>query len=259
MRKIWLLVGALGCSDAPSDAKPTKAAAAQPASKASPAPTSGGKKKASKRTKKAKRSSGNVPHTVQNGLSKSDRDNRMIARCSDGNIVFDFWQGEYPSPVVQLDQPLRTTVRTDPCGGTVEKGCTAPAGLYHPWAQEKHQPGPLEFAVRTMPETWRLAKPFSIAGTQHKAGTTVEVLTYLSEGYCTMSIGGLAVEDMCPGTTDDTVWKRVSPERSVGVQLVKVPCAGGSSGWLTVDEAFMKQPGVREGEMQSYGEVAPAR
>lgn len=276
MRAIWCLAVLLGCDTTPSDATTTAASAAAPAAEAPSAdgPSAAGaapggpegagpsarRGKRGKSGPPAARSNGDVVHSVRDGLSKADRDSGLVARCSDGSLVFGFWQGEYPSPVVQLDRPLRTKVRTDPCGGTTVKGCTAPAGLYHPWAKDTQRPEGTSFGVRTMPEAYTLAKPHSVAGQKLAQGTTVTVLTYLSEGLCSMEANGQRLEDMCPGTGphDDTIWKRTGGEQPEPVQMVQVRCTGGSTGWLVVDDALMGTAGVREGLLQGYGEVAPA-
>lgn len=259
MRKIWCLVGLLGCTEAPSTGPAADATARTPKAATPDAkPATKGGKKGRKGGKATGRSNGNVPHTIKDGLSKTERDMRMIARCSDGNVVFSFWQGEYPSPVVQLDKPLRTKVRKDPCGGTTVTGCTMPKGLYHPWAQDKHMPKGASFAVRTMPERWRTTKTMGLGRTQRKAGTEVEVLSYLAEGFCMMKVDDVLFEDTCPGVAGEG-WTRIGPDDAPSQQLIEVPCEGGSTGWLEVTEGLMNQPGVREGEMQGYGEVGPAK
>ncbi len=253
-----VVMAGVGCSD---DPPPPKAEKTSKSAKTSPKSDAKAKKKAAGKGKKGGdhkgRSSGSAPHTLPGELSKSDRDAGMLARCSDKKLVFGFWQGEYPSPVLQLDRPLRTKVLADPCGGTVEKGCTAPAGLYHPWAKDSDRPGDLRFAVRTMPETYTLSKDHTVAGRPLKKGTEVQVLTYLSEGFCTMTAEGVVLEDMCPGTSPgDTTWQKVGSGNDQPVQMVEVACDGGSKGWLVVDDDLMKQAGVREGQMEGYGEVS---
>ena len=266
MRTILCLTALIGCTDGPADeappaAPPAVAPAATPEAAASPQgkrtdPSRG--KRLGRGSKEGKgRTTGDTPRTLPDALSDADRDARMIARCSDGHVVFSFWQGEYPSPAVQLDRPLRTRVLSDPCGGPRTIGCTAPAGLYHPWASPEDKPEGLVFGVRTQPTTYVLRTDHSIAGRALKQGTEVELLTRLSEGFCTMAADGQILEDRCPSdAADDPTWQRTGANLGPEVQMIQLTCGGGSQGWLVIDEAFLKQSGVREGQIQGYGDVA---
>ena len=61
---------------------------------------------------------------------------------------------------------------------------------------------------------------------------------------------------MCP-EEDSGTWKLLSGGGQE-IQMIRVPCEGGSAGYVVIDEAFMKQSGVREGLMQGYGDVSRA-
>ena len=281
MHKILSLFGLLGCTDsspaasavAPSadamDVEPAEAApAAEPGSASTRAApeeyrrTGRGKGKGRSKSKPPRtgeraQSPGTTPRTVPDGVSAAEQEARMVARCTNGEVVFSFWQGEYPEPVVQLDRPLRTRVLTDPCGGSVTRGCSAPAGLYHPWADRKDTPDGTSFAVRTMPSSYTLRRDHSVGGTPLKKGDTVEVLTTLSEGFCTLSASGRVLEGRCPSDAPSSdTWRRTSPDSPPDIQMIQVPCVGGNTGWLVVDDAFMEQDGVREGQLHGHGDVA---
>ncbi|MBO85324.1 MAG: hypothetical protein CL927_08190 [Deltaproteobacteria bacterium] len=281
MHKILSLFGLLGCADsspaasvvAPSaGAMDVKSTEEIPATEPQSAPASAretmgkprskgkGKRRGKskpRRTGDRAQSPGTTPRTVPEGVSDAERKARMVARCTDGQVVFSFWQGEYPSPAVQLDQPLRTRVLTDPCGGSVTRGCSAPAGLYHPWASPKDKPAGAGFGVRTRPSTYTVRKDHSVGGTRLVKGDTVAVLTTLSEGFCILSAHGQILEDRCPSDApSNDLWQRSSHDDRSAVQMIKVPCAGGNTGWLVVDDAFMEQDGVRAGQIHGHGDVA---
>ena len=272
MRTLMCLTALLGCAD-PSSAPTTGHAASTaapatasnggaPSTRSQGSTTSKGKGKGKgkpRRTGKKAQGAGATPRTLPNAVSTAEQNAQMLARCSDGHVVFSFWSGEYPEPAIQLDRPLRTRVMTDPCGGSVTRGCSAPAGLYHPWAKAPDRPEGVVFGTRTMPTTYTLKKDHQLDGTSLSKGTSVEVLTYLSEGYCTMAAEGRVLQGMCPPNVDaDDTWKRTSTDTSEDVQLIQVPCTGGNTGWLVIDDAFVEQDGARLGKIQGHGDVTRA-
>jgi hypothetical protein len=235
---------ALACATTPDAAEPMEpapAAAPAPAPAAKPAPTE-------------------TPAPAAAPLQPGDKDAGFSARCADGQVVVPFWQGEYPSPIVQVGAGVTAKVALDPCGKAT-RDCTLAPGLYHPWASESDSPRPAAgFATRTRTQTQKAKQAFRFGGVSFAAGDELEVLTYLSEGMCSMRAKGVMFEEMCPGTTegDDARWTEPT-EPGTRTQLLEVRCTGETRPfWLTVDDAFMGTQGVREGEMRGFGEVAPA-
>jgi len=283
MRSI-LLASALAltaCSDDDTSAASRSTAAATTPASDAPKPTDKGRK-AKNSTRKARKAkvtggvgqaahgkspSGNADHgTAPAGVhtvgqpSKVERDAGMVARCSDGQVVFGFWQGEYPSPIVQLDKQVQVDVLDDPCGGPA-RGCALKAGLLHPWATPGQKSGQQAFGTRTRTVAYTLLQDHSLAGETLPKGSKVEVLSYLSEGLCAMHSNGRMLEDMCPGTgaKDDAIWKAEGDPNPPATQLVEVACQGGPSGWLVVDPALLGRKDVREGQMRGYGEIDRSR
>ncbi|MFT4976103.1 MAG: hypothetical protein ACI8S6_001998 [Myxococcota bacterium] len=172
-------------------------------------------------------------------------------RCADGRAVFPFWAGEYPSPVLQLDAPAAVQVSDTACGAP-SRSCMMPPGLYHPWSKE-HAEG-TDFRSRTAPTIYIAQGDFEWESGPVTSGTEVTVLTYLSEGMCSMVVGGAEAEGMCPGTSGNP-WQEKPRTAPPDDQILKVVCTDGAPGWLLVDEALAANPVFREGEMVGYGEV----
>lgn len=237
-----LLLLALACATTPAaPATPTVPAAPGPAPVAAPTPTE-------------------TPAPAALPLQPGDKEAGFTARCADGQVVVPFWQGEYPSPVVQVGAGVRARVATDPCGKAT-RDCDLAAGLYHPWAAAGAGPEGVGFRTRLRTTRYTAKTATTLAGEPFAAGETLEVLTYLSEGMCSMRHGGVVFEEMCPGTTegDDAVWSEADPRPAPPTQLLEVRCGGASRPfWLTVDPAFMASPGVQEGVVTGYGEIGPA-
>lgn len=192
-------------------------------------------------------------------LLPGDKEAGFTARCADGQLVMPFWQGEYPTPVVQVGESVTARVATDPCGRAT-RDCALAPGLYHPWAADSVGPKDVGFRTRLRTSVHTALKATSVAGVAFAAGDELEVLTYLSEGMCSMRRDGVIFEEMCPGTTegDDAVWSEAQGGGDT-TQLLEVRCTGESRPfWLTVDDALMATKGVEEGVVTGYGEIGPA-
>jgi hypothetical protein len=240
-----LLLLALACATTPeaAPADPVTAPGSGPAPAAAVAPPAA-----------------ETPAPAARPLQPGDKEAGFTARCADGQVVVPFWQGEYPSPIVQIGEGVNTRVATDPCG-KANRDCALPPGLYHPWAGDSVGPAELGFGTRLRTSRYTAKQATTVAGVAVAAGAELEVLTYLSEGMCSMRHGGVIFEEMCPGTTDgdDAIWAEVAGPAGDPTQLLEVRCTGETRPfWLTVDAALMATKGVQEGAMLGYGEIGPA-
>ena len=175
--------------------------------------------------------------------------------CTDGRVVYPFWPGEYPAPILQINAPVTLKVTNSICNPP-SFDCEVPPGLYHPWS--KDMPLNSEFMSRTAPTVYTARAGASIDGQPLEVGTDVIVRTYLSEGMCAMEIGGSPLEASCPGTQGDhwTEKPRTAPPDD---QILQVDCAGGGFGWLVVDSGLKDHHAeIVEGELVGYGEVKRA-
>ncbi len=200
------------------------------------------------------------PQSRPNAVSALEAEAGMLARCTDDTVVFRYWQGEYPGPVVQVNRTLAVEVRDDPCGGPL-RACTAPPGLYHQWAEGANTPpSGTDWATLAGTAEYRLRKSISLDGVQVAAGESVMVLSYIAEGFCRLSAIGRVFEESCPGMdgNSDEVWEEVRSMAVDPVQLLRVPCVGAAPGWLVVNDAWMATPGVSQGNMPDFGVVEKA-
>jgi hypothetical protein len=169
-------------------------------------------------------------------------------RCAQGLRRIDFWAGEYPSPVIQVDRQLSVPARRDPCAPAPDTTCALAPGLYHPWADRG------EYITLRAPERYRASVATALdESVQVDAGEEIEVITYLSEGYCSFLHRGRQVEAPCPGVGDDAL-ARVSAEPPPPIQLF----TGGCGAWVDADDALFQVAGVRQGEITGYGEIGRA-
>ncbi|MFT5680014.1 MAG: hypothetical protein ACI8RZ_000919 [Myxococcota bacterium] len=173
--------------------------------------------------------------------------------CQNGMEAAETWQGEYPGPVVHVMETARLPSRFEPCG-VIQGECTVPAGLYHPWAT-----GALGFATVRPILKYRVTKDYTDEeGTAFAEGDIVEVTAYLGEGFCGLRINGENEGGYCPGMFDESAFVLLNPEDESRpeTQLFKARCADGVEAWVEVGSA-LAAPGVEEGVIVGYGEVAP--
>lgn len=170
------------------------------------------------------------------------------SRCDNGRRRVDFWSGEYPGPVVQIDAAVALPARTDPCLPAPDTTCALTPGLYHPWA------GVGEYITLRAPERYRASTKVALEEeVQLDAGEEIELITYLAEGYCSYLHRGRQVEGQCPGLNDDGL-TRVSGEPPPEIQLFTAGCGA----WVDADDALFTTAGVRQGEITGYGSVGRA-
>jgi hypothetical protein len=170
------------------------------------------------------------------------------SRCENGLRRVDFWSGEYPGPVVQLDAAVSLPARTDPCLAAPDTTCALGPGLYHPWA------GVGEYITLRAPERYRASTKVALEeDVQLDPGEEIELITYLAEGYCSYLHRGNQVEGQCPGLNDDGL-TRVSGEPPPAIQLFTAGCGA----WVDTDDALFTIAGVRQGEITGYGSVGRA-
>jgi len=176
-------------------------------------------------------------------------------RCGGEIRRVDYWSGEYPNPILQIDTAFEVPGRLDPCEVAPTVTCRLEPGLYHPWT------GSGRYATLRGSQMYRarVATELDITETESAVfapGDLVEVVAYLSEGYCHMIVEGRLVEATCPyllGVAGDA-FELLGDERVPELQVFAAPCGA----WVDVDDALMSHPSVREGVFISFGEVAPA-
>jgi hypothetical protein len=177
----------------------------------------------------------------------------VTSRCRGPVHRVDHWPGEYPEPVLYLPAPLELPARSDPCDAAPRALCTVPAGLHHPWAGTD-----ATFVSLPTRARYRAEGPRTYAVGPDAMGTLepdeiVTVETYLSEGFCRVTVRGKTFDSECPGDG----FAEVEPASTATPTplLFSVPC-NGSLGWIQADEALATE-GVTRGTITGFGTVGP--
>ena len=189
-----------------------------------------------------------------------DDDDENKAECPIGTTAYDFWSGEYPGVVVQVDKTSTLMAKTNVCDSEPSIQCTISPGLYHPWATQN-----LGTAFKTISKVnrYRATKPFILEADEgpspeYKTGTIITENMYLSEGYCVV-------------TVDETMYHWVPCPEADGFELLPNPaegfetrefigfkCLEGQVGWFETGPALFQNPGIQTGEITGYGEIGKA-
>lgn len=195
------------------------------------------------------------------GLGTEGEDGTAASRCVGDWRAVDFWQGEYPGPVVHVRNPVSLPARSTPCDQDASTTCTVPPGVYHPWGDHKHG-----FATIRPIERFRARRAVTLenAGRSVAAGQEVEMTTYLSEGFCMWSIDGEAFDEYCPGMIADDqgdVFEALNPtvRDAPQPQLFLASCTQGASAWIEVGDNFFDGDNLVEGSVIEYGVAGPAQ
>lgn len=185
------------------------------------------------------------------------------ALCPAGTEVVGLWQGEYPSPVVQVLEEVALPASSGPCQPATQECVVAP-GLYHPWAGGRE--GAATAYATVTPTTRYEAKEggiyevYSDAGAERwplDRGDVIEVGAYYGEGQCELRFGDQTASGECPGV-GELAFEELPGTAFEERQLVEIPCYRGVPLWIEVDAALFARPEVTEGVITGYGEVGPA-
>jgi hypothetical protein len=185
-------------------------------------------------------------------------------------VVYDFWSTEYPGPVVAIGKSdlgstkiLGSASMRNP---TNDVACTVSNGLYHPWAEKTKTPyeiytvtGIIDYTATKDTEI----NYFSETEVGHSiklslaAGEKLTRSVYLSEGSCQFVIGNTQkeIQTDCGQVDNNPNFLKTELPSHGTEQWIKFSCKQGSSAYVNVDD-LLKQKGVSEGKIESYGSVA---
>lgn len=165
-------------------------------------------------------------------------------RCG-AMAAVEFWSGEYPSPVMQVDREVSLPARPDPCDERPSVPCAIPAGLYHPWA------GQGRYLTLQESTFYRATAAFTYSeGPALRQGDTLELTHYLAEGMCALVHRGTRFDASCPDA-DNLPLELIREPATEPQQLFDPGCGA----WLDVDSALFVRPEIQHGRITGYGEV----
>lgn len=184
-------------------------------------------------------------------------------------VVYDFWSGEYPSPVVAIGKSDKGTTKV--IGSTSmrklvnDTACTVSNGLYHPWAEKTKTPYEI-YTVAGNTE-YTATKDIEVTFFDNSAAGETKKLTvangekltqavYLGEGFCQYVVGNtrLEIQTDCAQVGDNIDFAKTDLPAHPTEQIIKFSCKEGIDVYVTVDH-LLKQKGVKEGQIESYGSV----
>lgn len=172
-------------------------------------------------------------------------------------LAYNFWSGEYPSPVIDVQADLNKTrkIMGYPTlrKPNKKKSCTIKAGIYHPWSQDKTSL--INYYTIVPNVRYLVERSTMLDNIRLKKGDELNEEIYLSEGFCSYLLNGeSAVETMCLGA-EDKRFKRIESPSHPAEQWLYLRCMEGDKLFVQ-DSDLLTQTGVVEGQIIGYGEVA---
>ena len=183
-----------------------------------------------------------------------DSSQTSMRQCESGTAIFPYWEGEYPGPVVVLDKAQELQVRAKLCDKQATTSCLVKAGMYHPWSQQE-----LNFATLTGIVTYKALVAFRSKTRQYPAGTVVQQVGSLGEGYCLLQVQDDRWAALCPDVPSQSgsiEFEQLEYTKVQTKKFVQVSCGNNQRGWLEVNEKIFDSPTVRRGVITGYGKIA---
>lgn len=184
-------------------------------------------------------------------------------------VVYDLWSGEYPGPVVAVGKSDKGTTTVLGSSSlrqpTKDQKCEISNGLYHPWAEPTKSKadfftitGYTEYVAKKDIEIQYLAdeEPLQTITEKISKGEKLSKAIYLGEGFCQFTVdkSQAEVELDCAQVDDNADFEKVDRPAHATEQWIKFSCLNGGQAYVEVND-LLKQRGVREGQIQSYGTV----
>lgn len=192
-------------------------------------------------------------------------------------VIYRFWSGEYPLPVIDLNSSKKgttkisayTTVRDLSEKNKID--CTVQNGLYNPWS--KTDSSAISYYTFTAAEDYKVVKAVVFDDAPKKvtapAGSSVINVVYGAEGYCAgLLVVGKTQREVnapCDFFSDNKSLVRTSaPSDKFNEQWLYLKCQEKDSSGKNVkafiqDSDLLKAPGALPGCPASYGSVQSAK
>lgn len=179
-------------------------------------------------------------------------------------LSFNFWNGEYPSPIIDLNSKSKgqTKIQAFTTLRTLEKmkSCTILNGIYHPWSKTANS-ATNYYSITAIQEYDVLdSSHFGISKT--KGNSRIIDVIYLAEGSCKgksiLNKVEKTIEFSCSDLDNKKLATKTSKEDKFDEQWIQLKCQEGGDAFIR-DKDLLKIPGAKEGTLLSYGKVGPAK
>lgn len=175
-------------------------------------------------------------------------------------VAYNNWIGEYPIPVINVNAKKRgfTSISAYRSLRKLNQpvSCTIKNGLYHPWSKTKNSA--VTYYSLVALASYRAKKNTKIEKQMIKKGDLIDNVHALGEGYCSgQLVSGRqkkSIEFDC-GDVDPPTFQEKSDGNHFHEQWVYLSCRQGYKAFVQ-DKALLKEPGVTQGRITDYGDVA---
>lgn len=182
-------------------------------------------------------------------------------------LAYNFWSGEYPTPVVHVRKDMTVDAYASLRQLTKKVKCDIKKGLYNPWSSTKNSADTYysivpvhtyvaqkdveieEMIIPNSDGTWKTISKL-------KKGDTVTNVIYGGENWCSgemIAVGTSKkqyVEFWCPSIEENSGLKEVNKpkHKEVYEQWVYLACENGEKAFIK-DETLLSLPNVEEGSI----------
>jgi hypothetical protein len=179
-------------------------------------------------------------------------------------VARNFWSGEYPSPVIDVnskDAKGFTKIKAYSSLRNQDKpvDCLIQNGLYHPWA--KGNESAVEYYQIVPNREYIAKKEITTDSLRLKTGEKLSREVYLSEGQCEGVViknrKEKRVEYGCDETKIEGLVQISGANDKFSEQWIHLKCKGSKNAFVQ-DLELLKQPGIKQGEIENYEKIKGA-
>ena len=162
--------------------------------------------------------------------------------------IIPFWNGEYPEPVVVVQEKTTYNAYMDLCLQKMS-GCTMTASIIHPWSKED-----IQYASKPETVLYRSLVSFSSDLVDYDIGTEVLHEGKTPDGMCSFRVGTDRWQTSC--TFLENVSYISGDKEAKARQFFLTSCEEGYKGWVEVNEDLFDDIRINRGLIKGYGVIA---
>jgi hypothetical protein len=175
-------------------------------------------------------------------------------------VAINNWMGEYPQPVISINPKKRgyTTIKAYKSLRKLNQivSCTIKNGIYHPWSKIANSM--IDYYTITEIVSYKALKKARLDKIPVAKGTIIDNIHGLSEGYCSgrLKSGSMKRIEFYCDDINNPAFQKIKSGRRFHEQWLYLKCHQGYNAFVQ-DSQILKQPGVSQGKIKGYGNVAP--